>query len=188
MLGFNFDLLDQLTFYGAYHNNKWNQIIHFFFVPMIMWSVLVWMAYTGQLYSSTPLNTIGIELNLSLIFCVIYFGYYLTLDFFAGLSWSICIGLPLQITATSFCQQVEGAWMWALCAHVLGWYAQIHPGHIILEKRRPALLDSFFQSVVLAPLFVWMELLFLFGYKPQLHKELSKRVNTDIQRWRNSQK
>lgn len=25
MVGLNFNLLDQLTFYGAYHTNKWNQ-------------------------------------------------------------------------------------------------------------------------------------------------------------------
>lgn len=25
MAGLNFNLLDQLTFYGAYHSNKWNQ-------------------------------------------------------------------------------------------------------------------------------------------------------------------
>lgn len=25
MGGLNFNLLEQLTFYGSYHNNKWNQ-------------------------------------------------------------------------------------------------------------------------------------------------------------------
>lgn len=28
MPGLNFSLLDQLTFYGAYHTNKWNQARH----------------------------------------------------------------------------------------------------------------------------------------------------------------
>ena len=42
-------------------------------------------------------------------------------------------------------QNVSCAWAWALAIHVLGWYMQIHPGHIILEKRKPALLDSFIQ-------------------------------------------
>lgn len=26
MVGLNFNLLEQLTFYGAYHTNKWNQV------------------------------------------------------------------------------------------------------------------------------------------------------------------
>jgi uncharacterized membrane protein YGL010W len=41
---------------------------------------------------------------------------------------------------------VAYAWAWAAGGFVLGWYAQIHPGHMMLEGRRPALLDSFFQA------------------------------------------
>lgn len=32
------------------------------------------------------------------------------------------------------------------------------------------------QSLVLAPLFVWFELLFLLGYRPQLYAQLQDRV------------
>lgn len=81
MVGLNFNLLDQLTFYGAYHTNKWNQVrrrstavpassprhagssphgllpvlvcsvqlIHFIFVPAIVWSAGVWLAASGPL-------------------------------------------------------------------------------------------------------------------------------------------
>jgi hypothetical protein len=41
--------------------------------------------------------------------------------------------------------QVTGAWNWALLVHVFSWYMQIHPGHAILEGRKPALLDSLGQ-------------------------------------------
>jgi hypothetical protein len=41
--------------------------------------------------------------------------------------------------------QVTQAWKWALLVHVLSWYMQIHPGHAILEGRKPALLDSLVQ-------------------------------------------
>lgn len=50
---------------------------------------------------------------------------------------TICPVLPLQ--------HVPHAWAWVTATFVLGWYAQIHPGHMMLEGRRPALLDSFFQ-------------------------------------------
>jgi hypothetical protein len=43
--GLNFNLLDQLTFYGSYHSRGWNQVIHFIFVPLIHWSLTVWLAY-----------------------------------------------------------------------------------------------------------------------------------------------
>ena len=48
-MGFNLNFYDQLSFYGAYHHNKWNQLVHFVFVPAIFWSASVWLAYTGQL-------------------------------------------------------------------------------------------------------------------------------------------
>lgn len=43
--GLNFDLMDQLTFYGSYHTRGWNQCIHFVFVPLIHWTITVWLAY-----------------------------------------------------------------------------------------------------------------------------------------------
>lgn len=49
MLGFSCDLLEQLAFYGSYHRNRWNQLIHFVFVPLIVWSAAVWACYTGPL-------------------------------------------------------------------------------------------------------------------------------------------
>lgn len=49
VLGFNFDLMEQLSFYGAYHSNRWNQLIHFVFVPAIFFTVVVWLAYTPAL-------------------------------------------------------------------------------------------------------------------------------------------
>lgn len=30
----------QLVFYGSYHNNRWNQLIHLLFVPAIWWTAL----------------------------------------------------------------------------------------------------------------------------------------------------
>ena len=50
ILGLNTDLLEQLTFYGSYHRNKWNQALHFVFVPCILWAVAVWACYSGPLY------------------------------------------------------------------------------------------------------------------------------------------
>ncbi len=41
--------------------------------------------------------------------------------------------------------QVQDAWLWALGVHVFSWYMQIHPGHALLEGRKPALLDSLVQ-------------------------------------------
>ena len=46
---------------------------------------------------------------------------------------------------------------------VVSWILQFI-GHGTFEGRAPALLDNLFQAVFLAPLFVWLELLFLRAY------------------------
>ncbi len=40
------------------------------------------------------------------------------------------------------------------------------------------------QSLLLAPLFVWFELLFLLGYRRQLASEVQARVQANILAWK----
>lgn len=58
---------------------------------------------------------------------------------------------------------------------VVAWILQFL-GHGKFEGRAPALLDNLTQALFLAPLFVWLELLFYFGYR----KELQERVNEKV--------
>lgn len=51
-------LRDELVFYGSYHTNKWNQLIHFIFVPILIFSVLVWLAYIGPV---VPVDTSALK-------------------------------------------------------------------------------------------------------------------------------
>jgi len=63
----------------------------------------------------------------------------------------------------------------AMGAFVLGWVFQLF-GHIVFEKRRPALADNLFQLII-GPLFLCAELFFMMGFKKELHQrvlELSK--------------
>jgi len=189
--GLNFDLMDQLTFYGSYHSRPGNQAIHFFFVPLIHWTITVWLAYA-------PLPTAydlpahidflpewlssAAVINWGLLVLVLYALYYTALEPAAGLSWGVLLGAPMWLTATAFQQHVPHAWAWALGLHILSWFLQVEVGHIMIEHRKPALLDSFFQSLVLAGLFAWMEGLFAVGYRPKLHEELKRRVEENIAR------
>lgn len=186
------NLREQLTFYGSYHNKPVNQLIHFVFVPTILWSVAAWLAYTPSfgsacgpactsalpagLHSVTPL----LQLNGSAALLGAYALYYTLLEPVAGASWGLAVGVPLWAAANAFKASVPGAWAWTLGVHILSWFMQIVPGHAWAEGRKPALLDSFFQSLVLAPLFVWFELLFHLGYRPALRKEVAAKVDTAI--------
>lgn len=51
-------------------------------------------------------------------------------------------------SANAFVQGVAGAWKWAIGLHVLSWIVQIQLGHNMVEKRKPALMDSFFQVCI----------------------------------------
>ncbi|KAJ9509359.1 hypothetical protein QJQ45_001799 [Haematococcus lacustris] len=81
---------------------------------------------------------------------------------------------PLLQDAVDLQQQLEE---WA----GLGKVMQIWPGHIILEKARPALVDNLVQAFALAPFFVWFELLFFLGYRPDLYQQLEVRVQAAIE-------
>lgn len=178
----HFDLLKQLKFYGSYHHNQWNQLVHFIFVPLIVWSVAVWCAHSGPLIPTNlpqPYNQL-LSINSSLVGLICYAVYYTMLDQHAGITWGLFIGLPIWILANATWAFVHVGWLWAVGAHIFSWYMQIHLGHMVLEGRKPALLDSFFQSMVLAPLFVWFELLFLMGYRPDLYKALNEQIEKEL--------
>lgn len=193
-------LKDALVFYGSYHHNRWNQLIHFFCVPMIVWGLMVLTAYTGtvvagdmgtELFRETgilpePLCQAAI-LNVPFLIALGYSLLYLFLAPVAGLTWALFVGLPLWLTSTALYLQFTDAWKWGLLANLLGWYLQIHPGHMILEKRKPALLDSLLQALSTAPLFVWLELLFALGYRRQLRSEVNKRVQAKVAVWKKQQ-
>jgi len=74
----------------------------------------------------------------------------------------------------------EYALVTGIVIQVIGWAAQVL-SHLFFEGRAPALLDSFGQSLMLAPLFVWMEVLFFFGYKKELHKKIQATIDKNIQ-------
>jgi len=66
------------------------------------------------------------------------------------------------------------------------WIAQFL-GHGLAEGRAPALLDNILGALVLAPFFVHLELLFMLGYRPELHKQLKNDVGKEIARLRREQ-
>jgi 2-hydroxy fatty acid dioxygenase len=74
---------------------------------------------------------------------------------------------------------------WALGIHLVSWIAQFI-GHGVYEGRAPALLDNLVQAIFLAPFFVWLEVLFFFGYRPELKGRLDKAVNEEVKKFRES--
>lgn len=71
----------------------------------------------------------------------------------------------------------------AIAVHVVSWIAQF-VGHGKFEGRAPALFDNLVQALFLAPLFVWLEFLFMLGYRPELKARLDLGVQNEIAKFR----
>jgi len=65
------------------------------------------------------------------------------------------------------------------------WIAQFL-GHGIFEGRAPALLDSWDQALITAPLFVLLEVLFFFGYRQEFYKDCMLQVEKNVTEFKKS--
>ncbi|MCJ1470323.1 Alpha subunit of the F1 sector of mitochondrial F1F0 ATP synthase [Pseudocyphellaria aurata] len=107
--------------------------------------------------------------NLGTVVAVLYATLYILMEPVAG-------GLlaPLLLGATAYAN------------HLTATYGMTANGHGVFEGRAPALLDNLVQALFLAPFFVWMEILFYFGYRPGLKGRVDKAVQQEIQKHRKS--
>lgn len=124
-----------------------------------------------------------LEPNLGLFAALLWGGLYVLLEPVAGtLLAVICvasaaIGNKLLVDDPTMTNQA------AIAIHVVAWVLQFI-GHGKFEGRAPALLDNLFQAIFLAPLFVWLELLFMLGYRQELQARVNKAVEIEIAKFR----
>ena len=95
---------------------------------------------------------------------------------------------PLLLGWTAYAKYLTNSYgatanYWAIGIHIASWVAQF-VGHGLFEGRAPALLDNLTQAFLLAPFFVWMEVLFFFGYRPELKGRLDSAVEKEIKKYR----
>jgi uncharacterized membrane protein YGL010W len=129
----------------------------------------------------------NLPLNLGTGFAVLYSLLYILMEPVAG-----SLLAPLIIGGTAWSNHLLSTYgaaanKWAIALHVVSWIAQFI-GHGKFEGRAPALLDNLVQALFLAPFFVWFEILFYFGYRPELKSRLDKAVVVEIKKFRNSKK
>jgi len=175
----------ELGFYGAYHSNPWNQLIHFIFIPCIWWSICVFTCYVPFF----PLRALGLgslgghRITWGTAQLVIYSAFYVSLHPVAGGLTSLLLLLfYLQASSAVSVEQARVAvakskgkadkkmtWFtFAFILHALSWYMQIHPGHKVLEGVKPALVDSLGQALGVAPMFAFLEGVWFAGLLPDM--------------------
>ncbi|KAF4318369.1 hypothetical protein JM18_005139 [Phytophthora kernoviae] len=188
-----FDLEKQVTFYLSYHDNKINQIIHFACIWQIFISALCMFA-SLEAFADQPKALAWLPysqyilLNPSCILAGVYMIWYIQLDHVAG-SLGAALVFISYIFANFFVQDYapknfdRPGWQIALGVHCFAWIMQFI-GHGVFERRKPALFDSLDQALVTAPMFVLLEALFAFGYRPELYKRVTAEAKANIKAFR----
>lgn len=124
-----------------------------------------------------------LDLNLGTLLALVYASLYVLLEPVAG---SALAALCLAGTAAGNYlrqQDADTTLYGAAGLHVFCWVMQF-VGHGAFEGRAPALLDNLVQAIFLAPIFVWLELLFMLGYRPELQARVQKAVEVDLAKFR----
>lgn len=121
--------------------------------------------------------------NLGTIACFVYSSLYILMEPVAGAMLA-----PLLFGGTAYANHLTSTYgmkanYTAIAIHVFSWLVQF-VGHGIFEGRAPALLDNLVQAIFLAPFFVWLEILFAFGYRPELKARLNQAIEKELQKFK----
>ncbi|KAG9288789.1 hypothetical protein G9A89_023086 [Geosiphon pyriformis] len=162
--------------------NLEEQLAFYVCVPLLLWSALVWASNYCKLPSYGELDSwwsmTPFEPNLALYVVILYISYYVLLEPVAGFLYSPIL-LYMAHNATKFAATHPNHNALAGYVHIASWIAQFI-GHGFVEKKAPALMDNLAQALLLAPLFVWLELLFLLGYRSALRQRVGAKVELAI--------
>jgi len=176
------NLEKQLVFYGQYHHNPVNVAIHITCVPILLLTGFLLATNSPVLPFPSWLTLPNLEPNLGTIACLGYSIGYVLMEPVAG-----ALLLPFLLAGTAYSNYLTSTYGMkanhiAIAVHIVSWIAQFI-GHGKFEGRAPALLDNLVQALFLAPLFVWLEVLFYFGYRPELKARLDQSVKQEIAKW-----
>ncbi|KAF8467756.1 hypothetical protein BDZ91DRAFT_695923 [Kalaharituber pfeilii] len=176
------DLESQLAFYRSYHHNPTNVLVHLIFIPVLVFTTLLLATSTGD-FIKLPY----IPINGGALMAGTYLFLYFLMEPVAGLSMIPPVALILVYLNKLHEEYGAQAILVAGVVNISSWIAQFI-GHGVFEKRAPALKDNFIQALFLAPFFVWFELLFSCGYRPELHQRVEEKAVAAIAKYRATEK
>ena len=153
--------------YAHYHRDRRNIATHFVGIPLIVFAI-------GVLLGRPPFSVAGVLLSPAWIVWLAATLWYLTRgNFGLGLAVS-AVNFVLIALAQPFAAGSLLSWLgWGLGAFVVGWLLQF-VGHYY-EGRKPAFVDDLIGLLV-APMFVTGEAMFMAGWGRQLADEIERRA------------
>ncbi|KAG4131314.1 hypothetical protein ERO13_D09G198100v2 [Gossypium hirsutum] len=186
------DLENHFAFYGAYHSNPINILIHTLFVWPIFFTSLILFYFTPAFCDLSQSGIVPSGFNYALVlnygsaFSIFLGLFYVVLDKKAGsLAALLCLACWVGASFIAAKLGYSLAWKVVLVSQLLCWTGQFL-GHGIFEKRAPALLDNLVQALLMAPFFVLLEVLqSLFGYEPYpgFQMRVNAKIKAEIKEW-----
>ena len=164
---------DLLSGYAQYHRDQRNILSHFIGVPLIVFAI-------GVLLARPAFGLGGLVLSPAWIVFALAAAWYLTRGNLAlGLVVSACVGV-LMLAAHRVGAGSTAAWLgWGVGSFVVGWVIQFI-GHWY-EGRKPAFVDDI-SGLLVGPMFVTAEALFMLGWNKPLLAEIERRAGPTVVR------
>ena len=143
----------QFTFYASYHSQPVNVAIHLVCIWTILATALLLLQFSPSLVASPSCFNLlpfgdHANVNLSLVFSLVYVVCYIIMEPFAGTLGAGLVGAIYlysgYLVNTGTLVLGYSIWKVALAIHVTAWILQFI-GHGVFEGRAPALLDSLDQ-------------------------------------------
>ena len=160
-----------LAQYAEYHRDRRNIVSHFVGVPMIVFGI-------GVLLARPQVATATVSLTPAWFLFALASAWYLTRgNALLGIAVSVAVGILIWLG-----QQVAGgsvpSWLaWGAGFFLVGWLIQF-VGHWY-EGRKPAFVDDI-VGLLVGPMFVTAEAMFLLGWNKPLLSEIERRAGPTV--------
>ena len=165
--------IDLLSQYARYHRDRRNILSHFVGVPMIVFAVGVLLARPVLMVGGLAITPAWIALAASV-------AWYLTRgNLMLGLAVSALVSLLVALGHRAADGSVSAWLVWGVGFFVVGWLIQL-VGHWY-EGRKPAFADDIIGLLV-GPLFVTAEAMFMLGWNKPLLAEIERRAGPTMLR------
>jgi uncharacterized membrane protein YGL010W len=166
-------LEENLTQYAAYHRDRRNIATHFAGVPMIVLAVVLALALVS--ISIPPMT-----LTLAALVCLASSVYYLILDRALGLAMAVILFAMCAAASEITHRLAPGAALGLAAAlFIVGWALQFLCHRF--EGMKPAFYDDA-KQLLIGPLFVLAEAVFLLGARRELREHIEQRVGPTVAR------
>ncbi|CAM4119077.1 DUF962 domain-containing protein [Roseateles saccharophilus] len=159
--------LDLMAQYAAYHRDRRNIATHFIGIPLIVFAVSVLFARVEFTVGAAPMNAAIVVWAVTAL-------WYLTRgNLVLGAATAIANGVLTALAMTA-AQGSTTSWLGiGVGSFVVGWVFQFI-GHYY-EGRKPAFVDDL-VGLLVGPMFVVGEAMFMLGWGRRLLEEIEQRV------------